>query len=49
MDGKLRLSGLEDVMIVDAGVFSGTKIANPILTVLAIGEMLTDMDAQEAG
>ena len=49
MDGKLRLSGLEDVMIVDAGVVPGTKIANAMLTVLAIGEMLTDMDAQEAG
>ena len=33
----------------DAGVFLGTTIAHPMLIVLAIGERLADMDAEEAG
>ena len=46
---KLRLRGLKDVRFVDAGVFLEPIIANPMLTVLAIGERVAETIAEEAG
>ncbi|KAL6718559.1 hypothetical protein ACLMJK_004651 [Lecanora helva] len=45
----LRVRGLGGVRIADAGVFPEMTTANPMLTVLAIGERCAEMVAEEAG
>jgi len=49
VDSKLRLRGLQRVRIADAGCFPEMTTANPMLTVLAIGERAAEMIAEEAG
>jgi choline dehydrogenase-like flavoprotein len=49
VDSKLRLRGLKGLRIADAGVFPEMTTANPMLTVLAIGERCAEMVAEEAG
>ena len=49
VDSKLRVRGLRGVRIADAGVFPEMTTANPMLTVLAIGERAAEMVAEEAG
>ena len=49
VDSELRLRGLRGVRIADAGVFPEMTTANPMLTVLAIGERMAEMIAEEAG
>lgn len=49
VDSKLRLRGLKGVRIADAGVFPEMTTANPMLTVLGIGERCAEMIAEEAG
>lgn len=49
VDSKLRLRGLNGVRIADAGCFPEMTSANPMLTVLAIGERAAEMIAEEAG
>lgn len=49
VDSKLRLRGLKRVRIADAGCFPEMTTANPMLTVLAIGERAAEMIAEEAG
>lgn len=49
VDSKLRLRGLKGVRIADAGCFPEMTSANPMLTVLAIGERCAEMIAEEAG
>ncbi len=49
VDPKLRLRGLKRVRIADAGCFPEMTTANPMLTVLAIGERAAEMIAEEAG
>lgn len=49
VDSELRLRGLRGVRIADAGVFPEMTTANPMLTVLAIGERAAEMVAEEAG
>ena len=49
VDSSLRLRGLKGVRIADAGVFPEMTTANPMLTVLAIGERAAEMIAEEAG
>ena len=49
VDPKLRLRGLKRVRIADAGIFPEMTTANPMLTVLAIGERAAEMIAEEAG
>jgi len=49
VDSKLRLRGLKGVRIADAGVFPEMTTANPMLTILAIGERAAEMIAEEAG
>lgn len=49
VDCELRVRGLKGVRIADAGVFPEMTSANPMLTVLAIGERCAEMVAEEAG
>ena len=49
VDPMLRLRGLKGVRIADAGIFPEMTTANPMLTVLAIGERAAEMIAEEAG
>ena len=49
VDSNLRLRGLKGVRIADAGVFPEMTTANPMLTVLAIGERAAEMIAEETG
>ncbi|KAL8692328.1 MAG: hypothetical protein Q9218_002621 [Villophora microphyllina] len=49
VDPKLRLRGLKRVRVADAGVFPEMPTINPMLTVLAIGERMAEMIAEEAG
>lgn len=49
VDCELRLRGLKRVRVADAGVFPEMTSANPMLTVLAIGERCAEMVAGEAG
>lgn len=49
VDSRLRLRGLKNVRIADAGVFPEMPTINPMLTVLAIGERMAEMIAEEAG
>lgn len=49
VDPKLRVRGLKGVRIADAGVFPVMTSANPMMTVLGIGERAAEMIAEEAG
>ncbi|EFW16979.1 hypothetical protein D8B26_003773 [Coccidioides posadasii str. Silveira] len=49
VDPQLKLRGLKNVRIADAGVFPDMPTINPMLTVLAIGERAAELIAQEAG
>ena len=49
VDSKLRLRELRGVRVADAGVFPEMTSANPMLTVLGIGERAAEMVAEEAG
>lgn len=49
VDPKLKIRGLKNVRIADAGVFPDMPSINPMLTVLAIGERCAEMIAEEAG
>jgi len=49
VDPNLRIRGLQNVRIADAGVFPEMPTINPMLTVLAIGERAAEMIAQEHG
>jgi len=49
VNSRLRLRGLKGVSIADAGVFPEMTTANPMLTVLAIGERCAEMVAEDAG
>ena len=49
VDSELRVRGLKGVRIADAGVFPEMTTINPMLTVLAIGERVAEMIAEEAG
>lgn len=49
VDSELRIRGLRNVRIADAGVFPEMTSANPMLTVLGIGERAAEMIAEEAG
>ncbi|KAJ5658093.1 uncharacterized protein N7484_001742 [Penicillium longicatenatum] len=49
VDPKLKVRGLKNVRIADAGVFPDMPSINPMLTVLAIGERAAEMIAEEAG
>ncbi|CAF9933639.1 MAG: hypothetical protein HETSPECPRED_008724 [Heterodermia speciosa] len=49
VDPGLRLRGLNGVRVADAGVFPEMTTANPMLTVLGIGERAAEMIAEEAG
>ena len=49
VDPELKVRGLGRLRIADAGVFPTMPSANPMLTVLAIGERGAEMIAKEAG
>ncbi|PWY72531.1 glucose-methanol-choline oxidoreductase [Aspergillus sclerotioniger CBS 115572] len=49
VDPKLKVRGLKNVRIADAGVFPEMPTINPMLTVLAIGERAAELIAEEAG
>ena len=49
VDPNLRIRGLQGVRIADAGVFPEMTTANPMLTVLGIGERAAEMIAQQWG
>ncbi|KAE8146378.1 hypothetical protein BDV25DRAFT_51985 [Aspergillus avenaceus] len=46
---QLKVRGLKNVRIADAGVFPEMPSINPMLTVLAIGERAAELIAEEAG
>ena len=49
VDPQLKVRGLKNVRIADAGVFPEMPSINPMLTVLAIGERAAELIAEEAG
>lgn len=49
VDPNLRVRGLKNVRIADAGVFPEMTTINPMLTVLAIGERAAELIAEQAG
>lgn len=49
VDHQLKVRGLKNVRIADAGVFPDMPTINPMVTVLAIGERAAEMIAEEAG
>ncbi|QIW95119.1 hypothetical protein AMS68_000637 [Peltaster fructicola] len=49
VDSELRVRGLQNVRIADAGVFPEMTTINPMLTVLAIGERAAELIAQTHG
>ena len=49
VDPELRIRGLTNVRIADAGVFPDMPSINPMLTVLSIGERCAEMVAQTWG
>lgn len=48
-DAELRVRGLKNVRIADAGVFPTMTSINPMLTVLAVGERAAELIAKDAG
>ncbi|KAF3011172.1 hypothetical protein E8E13_011546 [Curvularia kusanoi] len=49
VDPELKIRGLQNVRIADAGVFPEMPTINPMLTVLAIGERAAELIAAEHG
>jgi choline dehydrogenase-like flavoprotein len=49
VDPELKIRGLQNVRIADAGVFPEMPTINPMLTVLGIGERAAELIAQEHG
>ena len=49
VDAKLKVRGLKNLRIADAGIFPVMTSINPMLTVLAIGERAAELIAEEAG
>ncbi|RMJ22952.1 Choline oxidase [Aspergillus sp. HF37] len=49
VDPQLKIRGLKNVRIADAGVFPAMPSVNPMLTVLTVGERAAEMIAEEAG
>ena len=49
VDPKLKIRGLKNVRIADAGVFPVMPSVNPMLTVLSVGERAAELIAEEAG
>jgi choline dehydrogenase-like flavoprotein len=49
VDPELKIKGLQNIRIADAGVFPEMPSINPMLTVLAIGERAAEMIAQQWG
>lgn len=49
VDSQLKVRGLKNVRIADAGVFPSMPTINPMLTVLGIGERAAELIAEEAG
>ena len=49
VDPLLKLRGLRNVRIADAGVFPEMTTVNPMVTVLGIGERAAELIAEEAG
>lgn len=49
VDPQLKVRGLKNVCIADAGVFPEMPTINPMVTVLAIGERAAELIAAEAG
>ncbi|KAI1969826.1 hypothetical protein LOZ53_006532 [Ophidiomyces ophidiicola] len=49
VDPQLKIRGLKNVRIADAGVFPEMTTINPMLTVLAVGERAAELIAGEAG
>ncbi|EGE03358.1 choline oxidase [Trichophyton equinum CBS 127.97] len=49
VDPTLKIRGLKNVRIADAGVFPDMPSINPMLTVLGVGERAAELIAEEAG
>ncbi|WEW59045.1 hypothetical protein PRK78_004513 [Emydomyces testavorans] len=49
VDPQLKIRGLKNVRIADAGVFPDIPTINPMLTVLAVGERAAELIAEDAG
>ncbi|BDD57907.1 hypothetical protein MPDQ_004106 [Monascus purpureus] len=49
VDPQLKIRGLKNVRIADAGVFPEMTTINPMVTVLAVGERAAELIAEEAG
>lgn len=49
VDPKLRVRGIKNLRIADAGVFPNMVTVNPMLTVLAVGERAAELVASEKG
>ncbi|EHL03676.1 putative Choline dehydrogenase [Glarea lozoyensis 74030] len=49
VDEKLKVRGMSNLRIADAGVFPTMTSINPMLTVLAVGERAAELIAMEAG
>lgn len=49
VDAQLKVKGMKNLRIADAGVFPEMPSINPMLTVLAIGERAAEMIAERAG
>ncbi|KAF2724394.1 GMC oxidoreductase [Polychaeton citri CBS 116435] len=49
VDSNLKIAGLQNIRIADAGVFPEMTTINPMLTVLSIGERAAELIAQEHG
>jgi choline dehydrogenase-like flavoprotein len=49
VDCRLKVAGLKGLRIADAGVFPSLTTINSMLTVLAIGERVTELIAADTG
>jgi choline dehydrogenase-like flavoprotein len=49
VDAELKVAGLKNLRIADAGIFPTMVTINPMLTVLAIGERAAELIAADAG
>ena len=49
VDAKLKVRGLKNLRIADAGIFPAMTSINPMLTVLGIGERAAELIAEDAG
>ena len=48
VDAELKVKGLKNLRIVDAGVFPTIPTINPMLTVLGVAERAAELIAEEA-